>query len=390
MRRLSVDQTRRYALAAQGFSTPRPPGRVDVRHFRRVMGDVGLVQLDSVNVFSRAHFMPFFSRLGPYDRQALDRWLWRSGEHFEYWGHEASLIPVEQYPLFRWRMTAPWSWGRVERIKKEDPGYLGGVLEQVRSSGPLQVGDLVDPGERDTSAMWGWSKGKVALEALFQRGDITVYDRESFTRLYAATEDVISEQVLSLPDPSRAEGQGKLLELAVRSMGVATLSDLADYHRISVPDARPLVSRLVEQGRLEEVDVEGWGKPGFLHPEARLPRRVEGRALLSPFDSLIWCRPRVERLWGFHYRIEIYVPKARRVHGYYVLPFLLDGDLVGRVDLKTDRQAGVLRVKGAWGEPGVDRVRVGREMGAELEGVASWLGMGDVEIVNNGDLASFL
>ena len=390
MRRLSIHQARRYAVAAQGFGAPRPAGRVDVRHFRRVLNQVGLVQLDSVNVFSRAHFMPFFSRLGTYDREILDPWLWRSGEHFEYWGHEASLIPLDHYPLFRWRMNAPWSWKRVEQIKKEDPGYLSRVLQQVRSRGPLRTRDLKDPGERDADAMWGWSKGKVALEALFQQGEITVYDRENFVRLYATTEDVIPRIVRNVPDQPRRESQKRLLELAARSMGVATLSDLADYHRISVPDARPLLAELVARERLVEVDVEGWGLPGFLHPDARLPRAVRGRALLSPFDSLIWCRPRVERMWDFRYRIEIYVPEAERVHGYYVLPFLLDGELVGRVDLKTDRQPGVLRVKGAWAEPEVDRVRVGRELRAELEEAASWLGMKEVEIVDNGDLASFL
>lgn len=390
MRSLSIDQARRYALAAQGFTDQRPSGRIDVRHFRRVLHRVGLVQLDSVNVFSRAHYMPFFSRLGAYERVALDRWLWRSGEQFEYWGHEASLIPIEHYPLWRWRMEAPWSWNRVERIKKEDPGYLSRVLDQVRADGPLQTRDLESPGQRDANSMWGWSKGKVALEALFHQGDITVFDRVNFVRLYGATEDVIRDSALSVAGLSREEGQRQLVEMASRSMGVASLADLADYHRIRVPDARPLVEGMVQEGQLIEVEVEGWGTQAFLHPDARLPRQVDGRALLSPFDSLVWCRPRVDRLWDFHYRIEIYVPEAKRVHGYYVLPFLLDGVLVARVDLKTDRAREVLRVKGAWAEDGVDRVRVGRELRAELDSVALWLGMEDLEIVDNGDLASFL
>lgn len=390
MRSLSIDQARRYALAAQGFTDQRPSGRIDVRHFRRVLHRVGLVQLDSVNVFSRAHYMPFFSRLGAYERVALDRWLWRSGEQFEYWGHEASLIPIEHYPLWRWRMEAPWSWNRVERIKKEDPGYLSRVLDQVRADGPLQTRDLESPGQRDANSMWGWSKGKVALEALFHQGDITVFDRVNFVRLYGATEDVIRDSALSAAGLSREEGQRQLVDMASSSMGVASLADLADYHRIRVPDARPLVEEMVQEGRLIEVEVEGWGTQAFLHPDARLPRQVDGRALLSPFDSLVWCRPRVDRLWDFHYRIEIYVPEAKRVHGYYVLPFLLDGELVARVDLKTDRAREVLRVKGAWAEDGVDRVRVGRELRAELDSVALWLGMEDLEIVDNGDLASFL
>ncbi len=390
MRRLSIDQARRYALGAQGFTDQRPSGRIDVRHFRRVLDRVGLVQLDSVNVFSRAHYMPFFSRLGAYDRAALDKWLWRSGEQFEYWGHEASLIPVEHYPLWRWRMEAPWSWNRVERIKKEDPGYLSRVLDQVRADGPLQTRDLENPGQRDANSMWGWSKGKVALEALFHQGDITVFDRVNFVRLYGATEDVIRDSALSIAGLSREEGQRRLLEMASRSMGVAALADLADYHRLRVPDVRPLVERMVQEGQLTEVEVEGWDTKAFLHPQARLPRQVDVRALLSPFDSLIWCRPRVDRLWDFHYRIEIYVPEVKRVHGYYVLPFLLDGELVARVDLKTDRARGVLRVKGAWAELGVDRVRAGRELRAELDSVALWLGVEDLEIVHNGDLASFL
>lgn len=390
MQQITLDQARRYAIAAQGLDRPRPTGRVDVRHFRNVMARLGLLQLDSVNAFSRAHYMPFFSRLGRYDRKALDRWLWTSREHFEYWGHEASLIPIEHYPFFRWRMTAPWSWGRVERIKTEDPGYLGRVLDQVRAHGPLQVRDLHDPGERIASEMWGWSKGKVALEALFHQGDVTVYDRSNFTRLYAATEQVVPGHILDVPDPSRDEGQSALLELAARSLGVATLEDLADYPRISNPEARPLVDVLVEQGRLVEVMVKEWGKTAYVHPEARLSRSVTGRALLSPFDNLIFCRPRVERMWDFHYRIEIYVPEAKRVYGYYVLPFLLDGELVARVDLKTDRKSGRLLVKGAWAEPGVDRVRVGRELVAELEETAVWLGVSDVEIVPNGDLSAYL
>ena len=357
-----------------------------MRHFRNVMARLGLLQLDSVNAFSRAHYMPFFSRLGPYDRDGLDRWLWRSREHFEYWGHEASVIPIEQWQNFRWRMTGAFGWKRVERMKRERPGYLENVLTQVREMGPLQVKDLHEPGERIANEMWGWSDGKVALEALFHRGDVTIFDRPNFNRLYAASEVVIPADLRNGTDPSREEGQTELLVSAARSLGVATVEDLADYPRISNPEARPLVSRLVDDGRLTEVDVAGWDRPGYLHLEARLPRSVQGRALLSPFDNLIFCRPRVERLWDFHYRIEIYVPEAKRVYGYYVLPFLLDGELVARVDLKTDRKTGRLVVKGGWAEPGVDRVRVGRELAAGLEEVAVWLGVPEVEFVDNGNL----
>jgi hypothetical protein len=387
MRRLTVDQARRYALAAQGFTEARPPGRVDVRHFRRVADRLGVIQLDSVNVFSRTHYMPFFSRLGPYDRSSLDGWLWGSGEMFEYWGHEASLIPAQDHRLWRWRMNGNWDWDRVEQIRREHPGYLEAVLDQVRERGPLRTADLHDPGLRDGTAMWGWSKGKVALEALFMEGLVTTSHRPNFVRMYDLTERVVAGEHLAADGLEREAAQTALLTKAAGALGVATADDLADYYRIRMPQARPLIDRMVGEGRIIEVEVQGWEKPAYLHPEARLPRRVEGRALLSPFDNLIWYRDRVERLWDFHYRIEIYVPEPKRVYGYYVLPFLLDGDLAARVDLKTDRKAGALLVKGAFAEPDVDEARVGRELSRELESVASWLGLGEVRVSGNGDLA---
>ncbi|MEA1903998.1 MAG: crosslink repair DNA glycosylase YcaQ family protein [Actinomycetota bacterium] len=390
MRRVTQDQARRYALGAQGFNGGRATGRVDSRHFRKVVDAVGLIQLDSVNVFSRAHFMPFFSRIGPYDRDALDTWLWRSGELFEYWGHEASLIPSDQHRLFRWRMDQELSWKAMKRLENEQPGYIDAVLSQVEDRGPLQTKELEDAGERIGRTMWNWSHGKVALEALFLQGRITTAHRPNFTRMYDVPERVIAREHLDAPGPSREEAQRALLLQAARHMGVATADDLGDYYRIRMPQARPLVAQLVDRGDLVEVEVEGWDRPGFLHPETSLPRTARGTALLSPFDNLIWYRPRVERLWDFHYRIEIYVPEAKRVYGYYVLPFLMDGDLVARVDLKTDRQAGVLRVKGAFGEPGVDLRVVGSALREELELVAGWKGMTDIEIVDNGDLSAFL
>ena len=390
MIRLSPDQARRAALGAQAFNDPRPGGRVDVRHFRKVIDRLGVVQLDSVNVFSRTHYMPFFSRLGEYDRDALDRWLWRSGEIFEYWGHEASLIPARNHRLFRWRMEGGWHWQRVERLRQDEPGYMEGVLAEVKARGPLQTRDLEDPGDRDRGSMWGWSKGKVALEALFLEGKVTVADRSNFVRLYDLPERVLRTEALDGASPRKAEAQAALLELAARSLGVATAADLADYYRIKMPEARPIIARLVNQRRMVEVEVEGWRELAYMRPDAVVPRRIEGRALLSPFDSLIWFRPRTERLWDFHYRIEIYVPEPKRVYGYYVLPFLLDGALVGRVDLKSDRATGRLLVRGAWGEPGIDKVAVGRELAAELEATASWLGLAEMPVAANGDLADHL
>jgi uncharacterized protein len=390
MRKIRNDQARRYALGAQGLIEGRATGRVDVRHFRKVVDQVGLVQLDSVNVFSRTHYMPFFSRIGEYDVQALDDWLWQSGEMFEYWGHEASLIPTEHYRLFRWRMSQALKWKRLAELEENHPEYVKAVYAQVERDGPLRTRDLEAPGERDSTQMWGWPDGKVALEALFLKGLVTASDRPNFIRMYDLPERVIPAEHLTAPDPGHDGALSELLMLAARSMGVGTADDLADYYRIRMPAARPVLRRLVAAGDLEEVEVEGWGKPAYLHPEAKLPRWARGTTLLSPFDSLIWYRPRVERLWDFHYRIEIYVPEQERVHGYYVLPFLYEGDLVARVDLKTDRRDNALQVKGAFAEPDVDRKKVGRALRGELERVARWLGLDEVDVSRNGDLHEYL
>ncbi len=389
MRRITNDQARRYALAAQGFTRSRPAGRIDARHFRRTVNDIWMVQLDSVNVFSRTHYMPFFSRLGDYDRSALDDWLWGSGELFEYWGHEASLIPVEDHRLWRWLMDRPLRWNRYHQLEENEPGYIDSVREQVRGFGPLTASDLKDPGQRDGTQMWGWSKGKVALEALFANGEITTAHRPNFQRIYDLTERVIDPVHLG-HEMGKEEAQKGLILKAARAMGVATAEDLGDYPRITMPEARPLIAELAAAGSLVEVDVEGWAKPGYLDPEAKLPRQSSGTALLSPFDNLVWCRPRTERLWDFHYRIEIYVPEPKRIYGYYVLPFLLDGDLVARVDLKTDRKANRLLVKGSFGEPGIDQVRVGQELMRELQIVAGWLDLAEVEVRDNGDLSGYV
>lgn len=390
MARLSRDQAQRLALAAQGFNGGRPNGRVDVRHFRKVVDRLGVIQLDSVNVFSRTHYLPFFSRLGSYPRAALDDWLWNSGEMFEYWGHMASLLPTRDHRLFRWRMERGFIWSSVEQRIADRPGYLDAVLEEVRERGPLQTSDLEDPGERGGGTMWNWSDGKVALEMLFVKGQLTTATRRNFVRLYDVPERVIPEEHLAAPAVEQEEAMAELLLRSAQALGVGTLDDLADYYRLRVPTARPIVDRLVGSGDLVEVEVEGWGKPGYMHPAVVLPRQKRGTALLSPFDNLIWHRDRVERLWDFHYRIEIYVPEAKRLYGYYVLPFLLDGVLVGRVDLKTDRKAGALLVKGAFAEPDVDKKHVGRALRAELEKVASWLELGDIVVSPNGDLHSYL
>ncbi len=385
-----MDQARRYALAAQGFNEGRAEGRVDVRHFRKVMDQIGLVQLDSVNVFSRTHYLPFFSRIGPYDRDSLDEWIWDSGEMFEYWGHEASIIPVRDHRLFRWRMAQSLKWRRFKELEEKQPGYVEDVYRQVVERGPLQTRDLDRPGERDGSSMWGWNNGKVALEVLFLQGRVTTSHRPNFVRMYDISERVINPEHLQGSTPIHDEALTELLLNAASALGVATADDLADYYRIRMPAARPLIRRLIDYGRLVEVEVEGWGKPAFLHPDAMLPRKARGTALLSPFDNLIWYRPRVERLWDFHYRIEIYVPEQKRQYGYYVLPFLLDGLLVARADLKTDRRSNVLKVQGAFSEPEVDQKSVGRALRRELDLIVEWLGLEDISIARNGDLHPFM
>ncbi len=386
---MTNDQARRIALAAQGFARPRPIGRIDVRHFRRVLNHVGLLQLDSVNVLERSHYLPMFSRLGPYDRAALDRWTTSSGEIFEYWGHEASLIPVDRYSTFRFRMGEMKPWGSVRRLLDERPGYIENVLEQVAIRGPLTVADLDDAGERG-GPWWGYAPGKHALEWLFASGRVTAYRSPTFGRRYDLPQRVVPAAVIAESPSDQTEAYRTLLVDAARHHGVGTVADLADYHRLHKPTARPILEDLAVEGALVPVAVAGWRHPAYLHPDAVIPRRATGTALLSPFDSLVWNRDRVERMFGFRYRIEIYVPKPQRQYGYYVLPFLLDGDLVARVDLKADRKGRRLLVQTAHLEPGHEASRVVPPLTKELRAMAAWLGLDEVVIVDRGDLASSL
>lgn len=401
---LSAAQARRLALAAQGFGRPRPSGRVDTRHLRRAIDDVGLLQLDSVNVFLRSHYMPVFSRLGAYPTQALDRLAWHEDgkghtrraqrrDLFEYWGHEASLLPVELQPLLRWRMARADSlaWKGVRRIGAEQPQLLEFVLDEVRERGPLRASDLALEGRRRRPGeMWGWSEEKTALEYLFFAGRLSAARRVNFERLYDLPERVLPRQVLEAPTPSQEEAQRQLLLIAAKRLGVATEADLGDYFRLPRTESKARVAELAEEGGLIPTRVEGWQQPAYLSTErpAGLRRFAGARALLTPFDSLVWARERTERLFDFHYRIEIYVPAPKRVYGYYVLPFLLGDRLVARVDLKSDRQAGVLRVPGAFSEPHADPAPVATELAAELRLLSEWLGLGGVSVGRKGDLAS--
>ena len=403
---LSAKQARRLALAAQGFGRPRPNGRMDARHVRRVIDDVGLLQLDSVNVFLRSHYMPLFSRLGPYPREALDRLAWhedasgktrraRRRDLFEYWGHEASLLPVELQPLLRWRMARADSlaWKGVRRIAAEQPQLLEFVLGEVRERGPLRASDLVPRGHRRTPGeMWSWSEEKTALEYLFFSGQLCAARRVNFERLYDLPERVLPPAVLEAPTPSQEEAQRQLLLVAAKRLGVATEPDLGDSFRLPRGESKARVAELAEDGGLVPVAVEGWGQPGYVTPErpAGLRRVASARALLTPFDSLVWARERTERLFSFRYRIEIYVPAPKRVYGYYVLPFLLGDRLVARVDLKSDRQAGVLRVRGAFAESHTDQSHAAKELAEELRLLSEWLGLGGVSVARKGDLAAAL
>jgi uncharacterized protein len=383
---LTSAAARRLAIVAQGLAAPRPVATPDRRHLRRVLKHTSLLQIDSVNVLARAHYLPAFSRLGPYPADLVDRLAYRDRELFEYWGHEASLLPVELHPLMRWRMKRAEekfeTWGRMAQLARERPGYIEAVYAEVRDIGQIAKDQM--RGKEDWG--WNWTDAKTALEFLFYTGRITTATRRNFERRYDVTERVIPPAVLALPTPSEADAHRELLLIAARSHGVGTVGDLADYFRITVPQARPRIAELVEDGRLEEVAVRGWAQPAYLLPGTILPRRVNARALLVPFDPLVFERARTERIFGFHYRVEIYVPAPKRVHGYYVLPFLLGDALVARVDLKADREAGLLLVQAAWAEPSAP-AETADELAAELRAMASWLGLDDVVVVPRGDLS---
>ena len=392
--KLSAAHARAIALAAQGLAAPRP-ARLDAKKLRGLVDALGVVQIDSVNVLVRSHYLPAFSRLGAYDPAAFDRHAHRAPRAlFEYWGHEASLLPVGLQPLFRWRMARAreHAWGRMRRIATQQPELVRDVLALVADKGPISASEI-DLGERRSrKGWWEWSDAKTAIEWLFWSGQVTSARRRGFERLYDLPERVLPARVLGKPTPSEPDAHRALVERAARALGIASEADLRDYYRLSLAGARTAVTELVEAGALERVEVEGWSKPGYLHRDAPAPPRIEPEraALLSPFDSLVWFRDRTARLFGMTYRIEIYVPAAQRVHGYYVLPFLLGDRLVARVDLKADRARSSLLVQAAHAEPGVAKARVASALAGELSRMADWLGLERVEIVRKGDLAGAL
>ncbi|PXY33111.1 hypothetical protein BAY59_08310 [Prauserella coralliicola] len=398
MRTMSLPVARRTALAAQGFADPRPPGPPTRRHLARVLSRVQLIQLDSVNVAVRAHYAPLFARLGAYDPALIDDAAWSHSARkprllVEYWAHEASLVPVGDWPLLHSGAKRQGWWRNYGRLAERSPSLVDDVLAVVKELGPVGAGaiekEIVGESGRTPGAWWDRSEVKKICEWLFGMGQLTTGTRRGFERLYDLTERVVPPDVLA-HRVDAAEGARQLVERSARALGVATETDLRDYYRLGPEVTRRAVAELVEEGTLEPVRVQSWRQQAYRHAAAKAPRAITGRALLCPFDPLIWERARTERLFGFRYRIEIYVPEPQRVHGYYVFPFLLDGELVARVDLKADRAAGVLRVPGAFAEPGADHARVAAELAAELSLMAGWLGLGGVEVGERGDLATTL
>jgi uncharacterized protein len=390
---ISLKTARGIALAAQGFAEPKAGSSIDRRHLRKVLSRLGLFQIDSVSVIVRAHYMPLFSRLGPYPQSLLDdAAVGRKRLLFEYWAHEASLLPVEMYPLMRWRMEQAGRgegiWKGIATFMKERADFIEAVYREVEARGPIAGSDFDD--ERGEGGWWGWSNAKRALECLFWAGRITTAERKpSFERLYDLPERVLPKSVLAMPTPAPEDAHRELLRIAARALGVTTASDLRDYFRMSPGDAEPRIAELVEAGELLPVKVEGWANKAYLDPKARKPRKVDASALLAPFDPLVWERSRTKRLFDFHYRIEIYTPAHKRVYGYYVLPFLLGERLVGRVSLKADRAAGTLLVHAAYAEddaPG----HAAEAMLGELKSMAGWLELDRIEITQSGNLAPAL
>lgn len=396
---LTSAQARRIAVAAQGFGESKPPGKsraVTRAHLKRLMSRIQVLQLDSVSVAVRAHYAPVFSRLGPYDRAALDRAAWSHSARsprllVEYWAHEAALMAVDDWPLMRWRMRqyTHGRWGNV----RANPKLADNIVAAVAELGPATAGQieehLTSAPKRGKGTWWNRSDTKWVAEALFAAGVLTTATRVGFARHYDLVENVLPPQVLAR-EVDDAEAVQELVLRAAGALGVGTEADLRDYFRLSAGQAKPAIAKLVAAGELEPVAVAGWEAPGYLRAAQPIPRADRGTALLCPFDPLIFFRPRVQRLFDFHYRLEIYTPAAQRRHGYYVWPFLLDGELVARVDLKADRQAGILHVVGAFAEAGRPRDRVAEALLGELAAMASWLGLSRVSVGERGDLVAEL
>jgi uncharacterized protein YcaQ len=396
--KLTAAQARRVAVGAQGLAEPRPRGPVTRAHLRRLISRIQVLQLDSVSVTVRAHYAPVFSRLGTYDREVLDRAAWDHSARaprllVEYWAHEAALMAVDDWPLLRWRMREyrHGRWGR--EIVKKNPKLADDIVAAVAELGPATAGQIeayLGAGSpRAKGAWWNRSDTKWVTESLFAAGVLTTATRVGFARHYDLTERVLPPEVVAR-EVDDDEAVRELTLRAAGALGIATEADMRDYFRLAAKQVKPAIAELVAKGELETVDVEGWDRPAYLRSGLVVPKRDRGTALLCPFDPLIFFRPRVQRLFDFHYRIEIYTPAAKRQYGYYVWPFLLNGRLVGRVDLKADRSRDALHVVGAFREPGQSAAEVAEALAAELASMASWLGLAEVTVGERGDLAGEL
>ena len=393
--KLSLHMARRIALAAQGFADPRPAGPIDRRHLNRVLARLGLLQIDSVSAVVRAHYMPVFSRLGPYPMSLIDDAAsgWKKRRLFEYWAHEASFLPVQTWPLVQWRMERARANDDMEIYKglarwaDGKRGFIDEIFAEVKARGPIAASAI--DGAKGKGGWWGWSDEKHAFEWLFWAGLITTHSRRGFERLYDLPERVIPPEIFNAPVPRPEDAHRELLRLSARALGIATYGDLRDYYRLSPGDVKGRLEELVEAGELLPVAVERWKQPAYLHKDARMPRRVHARALLAPFDPLVFERSRAERLFDFFYRIEIYTPAEKRQYGYYVLPFLLGDTIVARADVKADRPAGVLRVLATYSQPGAPP-ETAAELLVEFRLMQAWLGLERMEVVPKGDLGPAL
>ena len=379
---LSIADARRIALAAQGFDTARPQTKATQRHVDTLISRLGVIQIDSVNVLVRSQELPLFARLGNHDRNAIPR-ATEAQKLFEYWGHEAAHLPVDLHPLFRWKMDAARTgkvthWG-LTSFYEENKAFVKRILKHVEKNGPTTSRELSTRTEKK-GTWWDWDEAKVALEYLFLTGELMSRGRGSdFARIYDTPERVLPQRIIDAPTPSEHEARKQLLVRSAVAQGVATASDLADYYRQKLATVKLLIAELVEEGELREVAVHGWTEKAFVYRNAKLSKQLHATALLSPFDSLVWCRPRNERLFDFHYRIEIYTPKEKRKFGYYVLPFMMNGEMVGRVDLKADRAKGILQAHSVHTEKGVKRSVINEALNAELAAMATWLGLEQVQ-----------
>ena len=392
---LTKIEARRIALHAQGFQNQNRNTKKNWSAIAATIKDLHLLQIDSVNVLVRSHYLPLFSRLGNYDRSVLDNHtLEATNRHvFECWSHEASLVPMEMHPLMRWRMNRARSgngtYRSMSQFAKDEKVFLKKTIQHIRKNGPMGASSIPGSGKGE-GGWWGWSKGKMTMETLFDQGLVTTHRRDKFERIYDLPERVIPSEILNSTTPSEPETFRKLISLSAQALGVATEFDLRDYFRLPIAETKTAIAECVENGDLISVKVDGWTKPAYIHKSTKLPRKAGGTALLSPFDPLCWERDRTERLFNFHYRIEIYTPQPKRKFGYYVLPFLNGEDISGRVCLKADRESGTLRANAVHHEEMVDQSETAKAMAGELVKMAQWLGLPNIEVKKSGNLASAL